>query len=663
MEDDNVDLDNEYQEEENEQQGEEYIKKLNPIKKKTQKYNSKSQKKSKLILNTESDLNSNSIVNTNYIYKPPDLSYFSKFSGFFNKNFNLTSFKKQKEDSRSRSKSPQRIRLPHQIRGNGIPKNINDRLDFLKNTFNDEKFLKIYEKSPKRNESTFEDLCDYIINYSKKTNILNAILFSYYFICHEIKYDSDFKERDEDFKTAQKPENVFESGLALSLGFTNIFEAILKKLDIRFKHIEGYCRYLPRENNKSKKSKISSKINSFTMYNNSTTSSALNTSKILNKSKALDLFDTETESIYDYINHCWNSLYYKGEWYLVDTLFGSGSIEIDEIIKEQNQFKSRDPHENFNIFYMFSWPNYLIYSHFPAEDNWQLTDKIWTFKQFLNKYNLDYPKFYKGIFKYNVELLTHSEPFIQITNKDKLNIKIKAINFILEGNLYNANNGQKISEVRSSIEQKEKIFTLEPIFPKCGDYILRINLRDINSTDLSDRLLFDYRIKVINNKLSYHFEKYNNKLISQRYEKEDILPKIGRNLNIQGNNTFFHRIVTDYKKIFPSKTLKRICYDNEGFYLIEPRSIYLRKGVMIKFKIRIKGASHASLLDGNKWINLKKVEDDLYEGQKIIETDNVSICCTRGKNVFTEVFKFKPRKNKYDSSHSQAINHTLLRRF
>ena len=37
MEDDNVDLDNEYQEEENEQQGEEYIKKLNPIKKKNSK--------------------------------------------------------------------------------------------------------------------------------------------------------------------------------------------------------------------------------------------------------------------------------------------------------------------------------------------------------------------------------------------------------------------------------------------------------------------------------------------------------------------------------------------------------------------------------------------------------------------------------------------------
>jgi hypothetical protein len=276
---------------------------------------------------------------------------------------------------------------------------------------------------------------------------------------------------------------------------------------------------------------------------------------------------------------------------------------------------------------------------------------------------LDYPKFYRGISKYNVELLTHNDPFIQITNKDKLAIKIKASDYIMEGNLYNASNGQKISEVKTNFEQKEKVFTLEPIFQKCADYILRINLRDINSTDLSDRLLLDYRIKVVNDTLFHYFEKYNNKLISQRYEKEDILPKIGRNISIQGNNTFFHRIITDYKKIFPSKTIKRVCYDNEGFYLIEPRSSYLKKGVMTKFKIRIKGALHASLLDGNKWTALKRVEEGLYEGQKIIETDNVSICCSRGKNIFTEVFKFRPRKNKYDLSNSQSVNHTLLRRF
>ena len=666
--DDEIKSDNENEYEEENDNQKKYNQKKNIIKKGILKYNSKSQNKSKLILNTENDLTTNTLANTNFTLKPADLSYFLNFQGFFNKQFNLTIFKKQKEDSRSRSKSPERIRLPHHIRGNGIPKLINERLHFINNTFKDEKFQKIYEKSPKRNESNFEDLCDYILDYSKKNTIINAILFSFFYICHEIKYDYDFKEREEDFKTSQKAENVFESGLALSLGYTNIFESILKKLDIRFKHIEGYCKYLPKDNNyinnlnNSKKNNKNNNNNSITMYNNSTTSSVLyNSSRNLNKN--FDNYDTETENIYEYINHCWNSFYYKGEWYLVDTLLGSGSFEIEDIIKEQNIFKSKDPNENFNIFYILSWPNYLIYSHFPAEDNWQLTDKIWTFKQFLNKTNLDYPKFYKGIIKYNVELLTHMDPFIQITNKDNLLIKIKALDYILEGNLFNAINGQKISEVKSSFEQKIKIFSFEPVFPKCGNYLLRINLRDIRSTDLSYRILFDYRIKVINNVLFNHFEKYNKTLNSQRYEKEDIFPKIGRNIGIHSSNTFFHRIIPDYKKIFPSKNVNRVCYDTEGIYLIEPRTSYLKKGVLTKFKIRIKGATHASLLDGNKWTNLKKVEDGIYKGQKIIETDNVSICCLRGKHVLTEVFKFKPRRNKYQLSHSQAVNHTMFKKF
>ena len=103
-----------------------------------------------------------------------------------------------------------------------------------------------------------------------------------------------------------------------------------------------------------------------------------------------------------------------------------------------------------------------------------------------------------------------------------------------------------------------------------------------------------------------------------------------------------------------------MCYDNEGFYLLEPRSGFIRKGVVTKFRVRIKGASNASILDGHKLINLKRKEDDVYEGQKMLETDNVSICCLRGKNVFTEVFKFRPRKNKYELSHSQGVNHSTI---
>ena len=671
MEEDNkVNIDSEKKEENGAQQ--QSIKKITKINSNSKNPNTKTPLKSKLPVKTENDINQNSLVNQLFVAKPKDLSYFNQFAGFFNKNFNLTTFKKERQESRSLSKSPQRIRLPHQIRGNGIPKTIKERLAFLKKTFEDEKFLKAYAKCPKRNDSTFEDLCDYIVNYAKKYTVINAIYLSYYFICHEITYDYEFKERDEDFKISQQAESVYESGLGLSLGFTNIFEAILKKLDVRFRHIEGYCKYLPKDNNSSNNNSNSPKKNnenknnvSFTMYNNSTNSSAILNNSKSNSNKFFDMYEPETENVYDCINHCWDSFWYKGEWYLVDTLFGSGSVEIEDKIKDANQIKSKNPEENFNMFYILAWPNYLIFSHFPCEDNWQLSDKIWTFKQFLNKCNVDYPKFYKGILKYNVEVLTHKEPLIQITNKDNLVISLKVPEYIIEGNLYNAGNGQKISEVKFSFDQRDRIFTLEPTFPKPGEFILRINLRAISSTDLSYRPLFDYRIKVINSSLYSHFEKYSTK--SERFEKDRmfdvILPKIGGKNPNAHHSINIHKIINDYKKVFPPKSIKRVCYDNEGFYLFEPRSGYIRKGILTKFRVRIKGVINASLLDGSKWMSLKKTEDDVYEGQKMIETENVSICCLRGRNVFTEVFKFKPRKNKYENINSQNNNHSVNKRF
>ena len=85
-----------------------------------------------------------------------------------------------------------------------------------------------------------------------------------------------------------------------------------------------------------------------------------------------------------------------------------------------------------------------------------------------------------------------------------------------------------------------------------------------------------------------------------------------------------------------------------------------KKGANTKFKIKIKGAHSAFLLDGNKWTNLKKIEDNIFEGQKEIKSDNVSICCLKNKNVFTEVFRFKIKKKIYFSK-SFGLTHLKIR--
>ena len=46
------------------------------------------------------------------------------------------------------------------------------------------------------------------------------------------------------------------------------------------------------------------------------------------------------------------------------------------------------------------------------------------------------------------------------------------------------------------------------------------------------------------------------------------------------------RTITDYGKVFPSKTTRRICFDNEGAYIYEPKSVLLKKGTEVTFRVR-----------------------------------------------------------------------------
>ena len=70
---------------------------------------------------------------------------------------------------------------------------------------------------------------------------------AFYFVCKEIKFDKECFYNNEETKYNQKPENVFDEGLAVSSGFTNLFEYILKKMEVKFKHIDGYCKLIPKK--------------------------------------------------------------------------------------------------------------------------------------------------------------------------------------------------------------------------------------------------------------------------------------------------------------------------------------------------------------------------------------------------------------------------------
>ena len=123
----------------------------------------------------KSILTSNSLEKTRYLSNTVNnfnrinnLNTKTHFKGFFNKKFSLTKYKKFKEKSMLLSRSLEKIIKPHKLKGNGIPNNILERIQFLKNIFYSEKIKTYYDKRPKHRDLTFVEITDYIINFRKK---------------------------------------------------------------------------------------------------------------------------------------------------------------------------------------------------------------------------------------------------------------------------------------------------------------------------------------------------------------------------------------------------------------------------------------------------------------------------------------------------------------
>ena len=584
----------------------------------------------------------------------------TNFTGFFFKKFNLTAYKKERDDSRSRSQSPERIYTPHKLRGNGIPNDILERTKYLSKIFNSEKFQKFYKNRPKKRRSSFDNMIDYILSYRKNNSELEAVMMVFYFICHEIKFDMNAKLKKHDNKYAQKPDKIYENGRALSLGFTNIFEYMLKKLEVKFKHIKGYCKKLPSNNkcsfttspDEKKNNNINDNSNSNIAYNttynttfntiNNTTNNTLSNTPHSKKTKKTDK---------EIINHCWDAVFIKGEWYYIDTCLGSGGIQEYKMPFISDEESRNNFDYNFNPYYFMTPPHLLIISHRPSDDLWQFNEKTYSYKQFMRKSFVDISPFYRGIYQHdNIELITHNSPLIKITSQDNLIIKLRLAYYNLGADLYNINGKDKLYEIKYIFDEKTNIFIFEPSFPNNGEFIIRVNSRPLIGNELVYRPLLDYIVKIKDKENYVYFDKYRTKTLSiLKNEKNDdsmLLPKLSNNYNQLILSAHRPKIVTDYLNVFPSKFNKKICYDDEGFHLIEPKYPYLKKGTTVKFKVRIHGTSNVAILDGNKWFYLKKCEKNVYEGEKEIQTDNVCICCLRGKNVFTELYRFKPVKEK-----------------
>jgi transglutaminase/protease-like cytokinesis protein 3 len=71
------------------------------------------------------------------------------------------------------------------------------------------------------------------------------------------------------------------------------------------------------------------------------------------------------------VNHAWNAVKIDGGWYLLDSTWGTGSVN------NSHQFVP-----NFNSHYFATAPEQFIYDHFPVDSAWQLLPNPYSKKQF-----------------------------------------------------------------------------------------------------------------------------------------------------------------------------------------------------------------------------------------------------------------------------------------
>ena len=490
----------------------------------------------------------------------------------------------------------------------GIPHDLLPRLKFVFSIFKNQTLENYVEKTPSKMQNTILPICDYLWEYKTDNKIpeLDKYAIFFYYLCTKIQYDIEQVNKDE-----KDLEKIFKSGYANSFQFCKLFEFMCKKHLLRVKHISGFC-----------------------------------------KSKEKPYFKVGTNS--DKVNHHWNAIYINNQWYFCDLTFGSGGI------KPRGEFRK----DYFNPFYFLTPPDTLIETHRPIDDLWQLTSKIIPAKQFSAKREIFYADFYKQVYEYGINLVSHDFPVIHFDYCNKpLLIQLGLKEMAIQANLYLHNFRNKISDVKFSFDDKKHIFTLEPIFPENGEYWLEILFREFTSNENQYLPLINYKI-IVDDSQEKYFENLKKQKILQE-QKEKLLKELKKKRPKSVRLTLMSGTIIDRKDLINNKKQKCICLDNEGAHLMVPSNNNIKRGQENNFKIKVPNSEGVCILDGKNWNYLKRMKKDknMWVGKVMINNENILVLSMKDNSLFTEVFQLKAQNAASNLLKTRHFNKEKLKRF
>ena len=198
-------------------------------------------------------------------------------------------------------------------------------------------------------------------------------------------------------------------------------------------------------------------------------------------------------------------------------------------------------------------------------------------------------------------------------------------------------NGKKMPEdkVKLSNNTFRNNYNLLILFTSNGEYKVNIIGKKLNTIS-EPNLLLTFKINV----------KIKNVIKHEETKEKEVRKKVVTHLRMGSPQyqkkkveSSLERQLTKCSSDFDEK-IKNKCFDNDSAYLYEPKNKILRIGQDTRFKVRVKGAKNVAVLDGRKWNYLRRKEEELFEGNVVIENENIVLCAMRNKNIFTEVFEF-----------------------
>lgn len=229
----------------------------------------------------------------------------------------------------------------------------------------------------------------------------------YAWIGHHIAYDVQAVLQDR--RGDLSPSGVLSSRLTICSGYANLYQALAQAMGLESVIIEGYAKgpsYLVGEDRD--------------------------------------------------INHAWNGVKIDGGWYLVDATWGAGTID-------NQQFKAK-----YNPYYFSTSPKELIYSHFPAESQWQLLSTRYTRAEFDNLPNVSAP-----FFRDRLQLLTHNSN-ATISSNGRLEMRLAIPdNIVLTAQLMDES-GNKLAPNYTFVQKQGEQASVNVAFPNSGKYQLII---------------------------------------------------------------------------------------------------------------------------------------------------------------------------------------------